>query len=111
MVVVRLCRGDSIVRAGVAGWHRVIYVTLFRQGYWKMAMARARSLFARSYFQNNQRNPLSILANVSHIVFPAALYLGPDFWWGGWIAAPGVIVYEIATATILLILLPAPPKI
>ena len=87
---------------------RVIYVSLFRQEYWKEALVQVNSSFAFHYFKQNQRNSLSALANVSHIIFPATLYLGVDFRWAAYLALPGVIIYEIATLFIL-VTLPRPP--
>lgn len=87
----------------------VAYTSLYRQGHWKVAMTTAQNGFARRYFSNNQRNWLSILANVSHIVFPAALYLGKTFTWGAVLAIPGVILYEIATIVMLRVLVKPSP--
>lgn len=57
--------------------------------------------FMRSYLANRQRNVLSVTANVSHVVFPAALFLGPGFESAVWLAAPGLIVFEAATLLIV----------
>ena len=87
----------------------VAYTALYHQGHWKAAMTTAQNgfvyKFARRYFSNNQRNRLSISANLSHIGFPAALYLGSGFEWGAYLAVPGVILYEVATIVMLRVLI------
>jgi hypothetical protein len=57
--------------------------------------------FMRRYFANRQRNPLSILANASHLALPIALFLGAGFEPVAYAAIPGLIAFELATALIL----------
>jgi len=70
-------------------------------GHAKRDMSRSRGWFPRRYFANCQRNAFSAVANVSHFVFPVALFLGPDFRWIALLAAPGLVAFELATVFIL----------
>jgi phosphatidylglycerophosphate synthase len=78
------------------------------KGYWKTTLLASDWWFIKQYFASGQRNWLSILANVSHFIFPLALYLQPDFTEVALlkvIMLPGLLCYEAATLLMLLVFL------
>jgi phosphatidylglycerophosphate synthase len=79
----------------------VLRASTRKEQHWKSALNRSGNRFARRYFANNQRNAISIAANVSHFIFPAALILGQTFFWAVYLSVPGVICYEAVTVIII----------
>lgn len=72
---------------------------------WKSETLMGANRWAAYYFARQQRNPLSLAANISHTVFPMALIMGPGWIWLAYLSAPGMLIFMAATLFIVVSLL------
>jgi phosphatidylglycerophosphate synthase len=86
-------------------WAAGLYVAAFAiypQTHWKTNFTKSGPGLIRAYFSNNQRNLLSAYGNLSHFIFPIALYFELLLDWVYYLCVPGLILYELVTLYMLL---------
>jgi phosphatidylglycerophosphate synthase len=92
--------GLFIALEWTAGLFIVAEMGLNRASHWKERLLKHGPRWIRWYFARNQRNPLSLYANISHATLPLGWYLlGPHNIL--WLFLPGLLIYEAATLYLL----------
>ncbi len=68
---------------------------------WKHNFSARGWAFIRYYFSRHQRNLLSAYSNITHFLFPVALFLSLTSTWIYILTVPGLIVYETVTLVMI----------